>query len=271
MNWGRAKTILIILFLVIDVFLFALLSYVQNDVSFIKHKTIEETVSVLKSHNINVKEEQIPSERNKYVNVKIQNLLSDPKYMAERFIGETYSIVSEDEEKKTYQNNEILLTVSNDEFMFQTQRNVKEIESYEETKTALFKDLNKLGYDVRNIGFKNYYIKDGKCYISAFFKFKENRIQDSDFLVVADGNGILNISGKCFLITEFKNTKENLLDITSVLINMIYDSRYHGITIEKAELAYRIDFELQNASEASLYPVYIITDDLGREYVFEAL
>ncbi len=270
MNWGRAKTILIILFLLIDVFLFVLLSYVQNDVSYIKQRTIEETASVLNGHGITIACEQIPRKRMKNFSLQIENLLHNQELLAERFLGKNYNIISENEKTITYQNGKTTLLVSNDEFLLEKPRNIRKIYSYDEIKKVLYKDLKNFGYDDEDIGLKNYYIKDGVCYISAFHTYKGNRIQNSELLISADKDGILSLGGKCFLITDAHDTEENVVDVTSALIDMIYNSEYSGMVVKKVELAYRMNFEYESTSKASAHPVYIVTDVNNKEYIFKA-
>lgn len=267
MNWGRAKTILIVLFLVVDIFFLVLLSYVNHDVRYIKKTTISEVVNVLNSKNIEIKEEQIPQKRYTNKNVKIKNMLYNHKWVAERFLGDDYDVVTEDEKGSAFKKGDITLFVSENDFSLEKQRETKPVSSFDEVVSALYKDMKKIGYTSKNFGIKDYYIKDGVCHIAAYHMYDGLRIDSSKLIISADKSGIINIGGACLAQPEESVNDEKLPDITSVLVNMIYEPRYIGMKVEKAEIVLMADDKASDASQIVLHPVYVVTDNYNREYI----
>lgn len=266
MNWGRAKTILIVLFLVVDIFFLVLLSYVNHDVRYIKKSTISEVVNVLNSRNIEISEKQIPKKRYTNKTVKIKNMLYNHKWVAERFLGENYDIVAEDENGSAFKKGDITLFVSENDFSLEKQRDLKPVETFDEVVSVLYKDMKKIGYTSKSFGIKDYYIKDGVCHIAAYHMYDGLRIDSSKLIISADKSGIINIGGVCLAQPEESENEGKLPDITSVLVNMIYEPRYVGMKVEKAELVLMPDGKTSDDSQLILNPVYVVTDNYNREY-----
>ena len=78
MNWGRAKTILIIMFLATDIFLLVILMRTNIETLKIPQKTIQETVKIMSENRVSIKPEQIPAKRVKNQNMIMRNFFYEP-------------------------------------------------------------------------------------------------------------------------------------------------------------------------------------------------
>ena len=123
MNWGRAKTILIILFLCTNTFLLTAIILSSNNSSVVSEAIAKSTVDILKDNGIDVSEEIIPrrtdilpvvnvisggfGDERKFLTVReLKKIIKDNKLQVEEVIGEVKSVagvlvdfVSEDREK----------------------------------------------------------------------------------------------------------------------------------------------------------------------------
>lgn len=269
MNWGRAKTILIILFLAIDIFLLCMLAIVDNDAGYIEKKTVDETVSVLNSHDIKISKETIPLKRTEKKIVSLENVISEPQKAAQRFLGENYEAMQSEHSEFFYKSGDTSLYITGNGVCVEVARDKDVAQSYEDVKNGLWRDLKKFGYREENIGFKDAYVKDGVCYIAAYQTFEDVKIGGTEMIIEADKSGILKLEGRCFSVTGAENTGENMVDVTSALINMIYRPEYFGMTVKDIEIMYYIDSEYIDGSAFSASPVYVVRDTKNREYILE--
>lgn len=267
MNWGRAKTILIILFLLIDIFLLTLLAVVQNNVSFIEDKTVKETVSVLNSRGIEVSQEQISTKREKDERLELENILLTPHTLAERFLGKNFETAQENENGSVYIKGISTLFISENEFSLEENREVNYVFSFDDTYNPLMKALKKLGFKKKDICFQDYYIKDGVCHITAYQTFNDKKINSAKMIISSDGDGILNMSGRFYVNISSDESDKYLTDVTSVLCNMIYDPVYHNISVKKIEVRFVNEEENSENSKIYAYPVYVVADTKNREYI----
>lgn len=269
MNWGRVKTILIIMFLTIDIVLLGLFFYINNDINYIKKDTVKETINVLKKHNIIISEEIIPKQRVEKKIINYENVIYTPQKAAQRFLGENFETISENESGIIYKKGSMFLTLSDGKMLLENRRNKNIAQNFDEVKKQVLNDLETFGYKKNEIGFEKAVTKEGICHITAYQTFDDKKIYGTQLIITADKDGILTLEGKCFSFTDKENTKEKLKDVTTVLVDMIYEPSFKGIEINKIEVIYYINPEYIDASNVLAYPVYVIKDTDGREFILE--
>ena len=77
MNWERAKTILIVMFLAVDVFLLTVLLQTRFAATRLSDSVIDETISILQAHHISAAKETVPAKRGKNQNIVIGNYFEE--------------------------------------------------------------------------------------------------------------------------------------------------------------------------------------------------
>jgi len=269
MNWGRAKTILIVMFLAIDILLLCLLAVVNNDVAYIKEDTIVSTVSVLNSRGINISKEQIPKKRIEKTIISYENLAFSSSKAAECFLGEVYEVISDSDEEVKFKNSYKYVSVAGNEINYEVERNINPAESFEQIKETVLEELESFGYDEKNILFENIQMDSGVCHVSFNMTYEGKKVIGTEMNLKADLNGILNLSGRYFVFSDEEETSEMLVDVTSALIGMIYNPEYSGMTIQNIEVMYYIDSEYIDGSEVVAYPVYVVTDSENRQHILK--
>ena len=87
MNWSRVKTILIFLFLAVDIALLSAIIIPSVGAGTIPKETISATVEVLGGRGITIDEKTIPAKRESLGIVELYNIWPDGKALATRLLG----------------------------------------------------------------------------------------------------------------------------------------------------------------------------------------
>ncbi|MBE7027949.1 MAG: hypothetical protein E7407_02800 [Ruminococcaceae bacterium] len=268
MNWGRAKTILIILFLLIDMLLLGFLFVVKNGVNYIKEETARDTATVLNEHNIKVETEQIPLKRVDKKILYFENLACTPELAAELFFGKNYS-VSGGNDCKVYTSLTESVTIEKSTILYENNRKIIPCKSFDEIKKAVLSDLKRFGFNEDEVILKNNDIKNGVCSVQLIQRYDGITVNGTEMNVVADSSGIIKMHGRWFDLKSVENTYEKLPDITSILINMIYNPDYNGLKINDIKAVYYIPLQYIDGAEVCAYPVYEVTGDNNKQYILE--
>lgn len=268
MNWGRAKTILIILFLAIDILLLCLLAFVKNDVDYIKDRTITETVSVLNNHGINVEKELIPRKRTDLEILNCKNLVYSPEEAAQLFLGEGYKEEQGSDGQIIFKKDSKTLCFAENKIYYEHNREISECIDKEAEK-AVVASLREFGYKRSDFFIENAYVDNGIYHAELTLSYNGRKIIGTEAVIEADNTGILKMCGVCFSVKETEKTDKKLTDVTSVLTGMIYEPAYFGKTISKIEVMYYIDSEYIDGAEVTAYPVYAVTDSENQRYILK--
>ena len=259
MNWGRAKTILIILFLVIDLILLGSLCVVNNDVNNIKEKTALDTCAVLESHDIHIKRQQIPLKRVLNVLLNFENLTAFPEKMAERFLEKEYV-----QTETGYVKESESISFSEGKFFYENSRDIMPCESFNQIKKHIFKDMKKFGFKEKELSIGNAFVENGICYAQVLMKYDGKTVIGTEMNLEADLSGIRKLSGRYFDLKKAEKTGDKLTDITSLLCNMIYNPDYFGLEINNISDVYYIDSEYIDGAEVYGEAAYAVCADNGR-------
>ena len=267
MNWGRAKTILIIVFLIIDIILLGLFSYINNEINYIKTDTVKEAAAALKKHDIKISEDIVPKKRIEKKILNYENVLYNHEKALKRFLGEGYELFEETQNEKTYKKNNLYMTLSDGKMLLLKERNKNSAKSFDEIKKQVIADLEKFGYKKKEIGFENVSIKDGVCKFTVYQIYDKKKVYGTQMVTTADKDGILTLSGRCFSFTDAEDTNEMMTDVTTSLCDMLYEPSYKGMEIKDIEVMYYISPEYMDASNVSVYPVYVIKNSKKQEII----
>ena len=268
MNWGRAKTILIILFLSIDVLLLCMLYVESSDVNYIKDKTAEQTAAVLNSHNISISKKQIPLKRIDKTVLFYKNPAGEPETAAKLLFENDYKTILE-EGSSTYKKGTETVKIDGMKIFYENSRKTSPCDSFDEVKKAVFSDLERFGFKENQISIENARVKNGVCVAELKQKHEGLKVCGTEMTLEADSLGIKKLNGRWFNLERTENTSEKLPDVTSLLVNMIYNPDYHGLEIEEIEIIYYIDSEYIDGAEIYAYPVYVVKGTDKKQYILE--
>ena len=281
MNWSRVKTILIILFLFTDILLGAGVISSTRKANTVEPEIISSTVSLLGQHNITIAPEIIPTKTPDAEYIEAENTITDYGKFAEDIMREKPQKTDE----FTYETDRSVLSFSGDCFSYKIKLAEKlfndgsfdsDLENSAKVVAANFLSAN--GFDIKHAdisttktdnGFDVTFIeKSGKMPV-----FSSNITVSVTGHNAAEGesNGIHEVSGSWFNITNQNGSAVELKSITGILIEFM--SMYNGelpTAITALTLGYTV-FEADTLHRtATLVPVWRITTDNGSEYFLDA-
>jgi len=278
MNWGRAKTLLIALFLLVDVFLLLILLQTRLASVKISDDIIQKTVQILNEHQIEVSAGQIPDKRQENQILTMKNYFEKPLEAAERLLGDTFETVASNMETHEYKfkTSSATLEVVGTSFTYSHQpkqnKAKKEAEkSTEELYDAIENMLIELGFAKNSFSVVSLQKREGLYECEVFPQYDKMRIYGVKMYVTADDDDILSIAGDWFTSYSVEQIEDApLLDITAVLTKMMYESSCQGIKVQQVESGFLALDEYLSSREMAVVPVYIITDVQNVRHYFDA-
>lgn len=255
MNWFRAKTILIVLFFCINIFLLTNMLITTNKAIVIDDSTINNTVEVLEKNNIIIDKEIILRKIKNYSLLKIENVLTQNNEILD----------GKDNPKATIEGSYIEYSKPINEGTFTS----------EEVVTNYVKKLIKdFGLKTKHINIENI-IKTGDGYIVICkYNYKGMKIFDADIKIMIGKE--LNVQGYFIKPVSFSPRSYSANNITSRLIKFMGAEKVNeknSIRIMDISLGYlptkddlRTDFK-----DMLIMPVWRITTDSNNIYYYDAI
>ena len=268
MDWGKIKTILIVLFLATDIFLASSIFISQKKESETAPEIIDAAITLLKKNNISIDKSIIPSKIQSAPILQADNAVSDYKEFALLLLGD--SILTED--GLTYISENGRLTYRGDYFEFGTAKKSNNGNyNQSETQKAAFARLKELGFDISSAKTVSTSVLDS-IYTFKISDFYENLpIFSSNITVSLSGGDIVAMSGTWFN-KKAGITQDNILKSTASVLTD-FASSYDGLSpteIKSTELGYIVFDEETYHKSASLIPANKITLSGGAEYFIDS-
>ena len=277
MNWGRAKTILTTMFLIVDIFLLFVLLQTRQNLTRLSTETILATSKILQNNNITISTETIPQKRAKNQNIIMRNFFEEPSEAAAKLLG-TFETVISDDEKHEYQfksdNRELLINKNG--FIYKNQKTpvlyeVGETAKPETLQKEIKAQLKKFGFYEKETIIYDGYLENGIYYCQVAPLYKDMQIYGISMQIQADKEAILSMEGNWFqgIKTEAYD-EEGLLDITTILSSLIYRQDHWPEQILQIENAFYAADDYLSSREIAVVPVYAVTDAEGNTKCFDA-
>ena len=145
MNWSRAKTILIILFLLSDLFLLGNIIVSKRNLTSATPQIIESTVKILNSNNITIDQTIIPKNILSVPYAEADNVISDFDDFAKLFLGKNVQKIDEN----TYKTESGTISFSGDSFTYTSITSGNSAESTEKSaELTAIEFLKNKGFDM---------------------------------------------------------------------------------------------------------------------------
>ena len=248
MNWYRIKTILIFLFLAINLFLASLLFYENFAIKKAEEKRLESAIGVLRDAGIKVEAPQIPVKHPRMATLTVQNQLADKEAFCARLLGGTPVRMG-----NTYRRQGKSVTITDTGFMYRSGHAPAPAakNAVKSMKTA----LSKLGFSME---YAKGYEKDGKVYFAMEISGKP--LYGSALIVTPGGEEIAEMEGNWPQVLEVKSTKTPTLGAADALMHLLHTSDISGETVEKIALGYTVLVE-GGYQTADAVPVWRLETD----------
>ena len=261
MNWGRIKTILIILFLFTDIFLaFSIFSSNQKEIK-VPAEVIDASCEILKKHDISIDKSKIPSKIPSAPILQANNAVTSYEEFAQKMLGDDFAV-----SESTYSSKTAKLTFSGDTFTFKSTKKPTATENLAQNKLqkAVFAKLETLGFDMSDAIAVSVSVKNGVCTMKILDYYNKLPVFSSELTVVATADEIFSLSG-CWYNRQSSGQTNILKSTAAILVD--FAAKYDGgapAEINSVELGYSIfDSETYHKS-ASLIPVnkIVISDSV---------
>ena len=268
MNWGRIKTILIILFLFTDIFLaFSILTSQKKETE-ISPEVVSATAEILKKHNILIDKSVISSKIAQASVLQADNVVSDYSEFAALVLGGEFK----KEDETTFFSRDALLTFSGDSFHFEhtSKPDISQNFTSNEAQKTAFSYLENLGFDIQGAKVVSL-SSDGGIFRIKIRDYAGNMpIYSSEADISVVKNGVHSVSGSWFNRRINNSPNNNLKSPASVLVD--FASTYEGADtkIKSAELGYSVFDNATYHKSASLIPVTKIQLTDGSEYFMDS-
>ncbi len=272
MSWSKVKTLLIILFLFLNIFLAYNLYYKNGTSGEISTRTIEETVEILKRNNVEIDKSIISRKTRKIKKVEILNSIDTHYSLAKSLIGECYKT----EDGYTGELGEIKYKEVAFEYVNYDKTNKKSITESNAIDVAV-KFLKEKGFEIKSADVRDF-LKNDKNYIVKFGKsIGDYPVYESYLTVKISSDGML--LGAEGYWPQVKNnsgdTNVEVVNETTVLINLLSLEEFnYGIenTIVDIQLGYTLGSQPETETPIllTLLPSYRVILKNGENYIFDA-
>lgn len=266
MYWSRVKTILIFLFLALDIFLFGYIIYSEYDETEITITEIENTVAVLKNNNIKIDAALIPAKTTALGIVEMNSIWTDSDRLAAMILGSGKEKISD----TIYHKDDKCFEIFEDGFSYTS--NAKNISN--PSVAAAADMLKSINIEVEK---KDGILKENEVIFTQ--KIDDFPIFETQISVKTSKDDLAEVYGyRIFSDTSddmIKREKYVLTPISSVLVNFTKNDLYdkNGDEIVKLETGYSIGSSVPDTQHklVSVAPAHKITLKNGTYAVYDAI
>jgi len=244
MDWSKAKSILIVAFIVTNLFLAYVLFNAQNvDNSNLNYEFIDDVKSLLLEKDIKINS-TIPTEIPSLPLLTIEYETYDPVELANTFFGE-YTIEEIDGNKYYRKGNETLTIENCNELIYTSEDNVEKINSTE--KEELIKLAEKFikdkGFAVDDYKMSEFSENDGTYYIE-FNKYIEGIFFEKSYMkFFIDEYGVKSFERYWVSSTELSSSNITLISAPRALLKLITIEDSYGKVITDITPCYYLDLQ----------------------------
>lgn len=269
MNFKRAKTILIILFVFVNIFLIFIYKF-----QILSNKKIADSsiLSVLENNKITVDAKLLGNKRSKIKGIEVSYIGNDKENILKMLLGKKYEKTDENNYKNEYEK----VTLSGNSFYYNGEnlksKGKNDVNSLNAGNKAI-KFLGKKGFSKSSINAYNVSENSNNEYIVYVgYKYNELPLYNSDISVVINDKGVKSAKGSYIDFKPVKNQQYNVISVNDILMEFIDNpdiSKYNNLHIKNVKLGYYLPM---NGVEASTFaiPAYEISVKNGRTYYYDA-
>ena len=255
MEWSKIKTILIWIFVIVNIFLFSMYfkdMYAGNEIS---DDVVADTISVLAKNNVEITEDVIPKD---YSDVKIYSV--ENKYNTIEAMIENAKKISKENGVSYLNDDNISIKGKNFTCTVISNEDVSDRADYAEEeleKTGLLDDVT-------------YNVKESGEYVYFYLKHDNMAFFDSYIRVKCTDKGIQEIYGNnwyCDKITE--GSMAQTISPAQILIDFAVQTKFEQkVKITKVEAGYYIG-DRDGTVRVTAFPVWEITMSDGSVYYYD--
>ncbi len=261
MNWSRAKTILIALFLIVDLFL---LTTILTESDRISPEVISSTVEVLKNNGITIDRNIIPSKSQKTPYSEVENVITSYDEFAALLLGDSYTLSGDN----SFSVGSKKVSFSGNSFIYESSISKDGISTDKNPQNVAAEFLKNIGFDLSGAEVSSQ--KSENSTAVTFYNYSNSLpVFNSSVTVSVSGEIVTSVSGMWFNTINTNEPDTALKSITSILIDTAADIKT-GTHISSLELGYSLPDSTVFHKSAVLIPVWQITSKDGKQYFPDA-
>jgi len=269
MNWGRVKTVLIILFLATDIFLLGIYLTSMHSSSTISDEVIADTVTALGNNKITVNPDIIPKKVQRAPYAEAENVMTDYETFAKNLLGDNIQKIDYGYEsplgKVTFYGDRFNYTTTAYHFV---SANTNTVFDAATAQDIVITSLKRLRFDLSSatVSVKE---QDNAYVVTIENSVNSLPVFNSQVVATISKSGECSLSGIWFNQTESAGSDMEFKRVTSALIEFI-PQLPEGCEIVKIETGYNIFDKESFHKSATLIPVWHITCKDGSTYLLDA-
>lgn len=268
MNWGRVKTVFIILFLISDLFLLSILFTSEWEKGTTSPEVIDSTVQVLNENGISIDAGIIPKKVGDVPYAEAENIITGYDIFAQKLLREDIKKTADN----TFEGPSGLVIFDGNSFCFESKTALADENIGEKEAENIAEEfLLELGFSLKNAEKTTQKTDSG---YSVTFQNTVSGMPVFNNAVTAEvsGKSVSALFGMWFNLIDNSGPESQLKSITSVLIDSIADFKMSGenVTIAKLSLGYTIPEDNTYHKSAVLVPVWEIRDTNKNKYYPDA-
>ncbi len=270
MDWNKAKTILIMFFLVINLALIFYITVDNRQAKKSEESVYSTVISLLDEKDIHIDKSLIlKSNKGALKNIYVKNVISDYESFAKKILGDYLVPLNENE----YENDTGIIFFSGDCFSVKSKEGkyIKQAELNKDNITDIITEyLTDIGFEAANakiissvseLGFTVYY----------YPIIDSSEVFKTQLTISATDKGILQISGNWYNLHNKNTAAQNLKPIAGALIEYMNNHSSDGkINISDISLGYMSPDTGSYHEKVLLTPVWRITGDNGETAYVDA-
>lgn len=282
MNWSKAKTILIIIFLIADIFLFyELYSGTLGSRIIMDKENTKEVINYLEKQGISVRS-AIPKPGSSRATLTVKYKYFDKHYALENFFNSPAVVaVHTKDDRIVMEDEKIYVEINkNGEFIYTNKALMQDGEAPIDEKQALNKIeafLKKIG-----IGEKDKYNESKaveKGYLGMYFSqaYKDTFLDKSYLEIQATNNGVIYMKMLWFETVNNGKAKKEIMPPIKALMKLseLHKDNEQNVTVSDIRLGYYFNTDIEQVKELDVkaveegtaIPVWRVKTDVGDIYI----
>lgn len=252
MDWSKAKTILIISFILVNIILVYNLILGERDIDLTVDKVFaEDVIDLLENKNIKLNTE-IPQELGQLSPLLVQYEELNMGDINREYFGNKADMINKGEGLSLLEYGDEKVTIVNGKLLiYESQKRQEEynIEDIDEAAKLALEFLNNRGYNTSDLKLSQSNVADG-IYSLEFSKVYNDRYLESAFTnVMIDNTGVKKLERLWLNVREESNTKVSISNAHKAILGLLNMNRAYNKTIEDISLSYYFDPEIHEYIE----------------------
>lgn len=279
MNWSRAKTILIVVFLIADIFLFSV-TY-KGSIETTNTNSISQVVMHLEKQGIKI-ESIIPDKGISCPLLNVKYKYFDENEALNTFFYSAQNIDIKRDDFRTVMNNDgIFLEMKNNGELFYLNKNMTEEEdevlNEKQALNKMEEFLDKLDINLNELYSSHKTVEDGHVKMKYTQGYKNMFLDNTYMEIKASNKGVTYLKMLWFESIKSGKTKKDVISPVKVLMKLseVFKDNEKTVTVEEISQGYLFglnieqvkEFDVKTVEEGAAIPVWRIKTDMGYIYI----